>query len=62
MSTRRDTLMLLAAQSFYRLSGFVLVMVLARSLPASEIGAFVFAMAFAESFVAIANFGMKGVV
>jgi O-antigen/teichoic acid export membrane protein len=62
MSTRRDTLMLLAAQSFYRLSGFVLVMVLARSLPASEIGAFVFAMAFAESFVAIANFGMNAVV
>ena len=62
MSTRRDTVMLLAAQSFYRLSGFVLVMVLARSLSAAEIGAFVFAMAFAESFVAIANFGMNSVV
>ena len=62
MSTRRDTLLLLAAQSFYRLSGFVLVMVLARSLPAPEIGAFVFAMAFAESFVAIANFGMNSVM
>jgi O-antigen/teichoic acid export membrane protein len=62
MSTRRDTVMLLAAQSFYRLSGFVLVMVLARSLTAAEIGAFVFAMAFAESFVAIANFGMNSVV
>ena len=62
MSSRRDTVMLLAAQSFYRLSGFVLVMVLARSLSAAEIGAFVFAMAFAESFVAIANFGMNSVV
>jgi O-antigen/teichoic acid export membrane protein len=54
--------MLLAAQSFYRLSGFVLVMVLARSLPAAEIGAFVFAMALAESFVSIANFGMNSVM
>ncbi|HEX6573772.1 MAG TPA: oligosaccharide flippase family protein [Gemmatimonadaceae bacterium] len=62
MSTRRDTVMMLAAQSFYRLSGFVLVMVLARSLSAPEIGKFVFAMAFAESFVAIANFGMNSVM
>ncbi|MGH9420183.1 MAG: oligosaccharide flippase family protein, partial [Thermoanaerobaculia bacterium] len=59
MNTRRDTVMMLAAQSFYRLSGFVLVMVLARALPPAEIGAFAFAMAFAESFVAIANFGMS---
>jgi len=36
--------------------------VLARSLPAAEIGAFVFAMAFAESFVAISNFGMNSVM
>ena len=53
---------MLAAQSFYRLSGFVLVMVIARSLPAATIGMFVFAMAFAESFVAIANFGMNSVM
>jgi O-antigen/teichoic acid export membrane protein len=37
-------------------------MVLSRSLPAAEIGAFVFAMAFAESFVAISNFGMNSVM
>ena len=54
--------MMLAAQSFYRLSGFVIVMVLARSLPAATIGAFVFAMAFAESFVAISNFGLNSVM
>ena len=53
---------MLAAHSFYRLSGFVLVMVLARSLPPAEIGAFAFAMAFAESFVALANFGMHSVM
>jgi len=32
VSSRRDTVIMLAAQSFYRLSGFVLVMVLARAL------------------------------
>jgi len=62
VSSRRDTVIMLAAQSYYRLGGFVLVMVLARSLPAAEIGAFVFAMAFAESFVAISNFGMNSVM
>jgi O-antigen/teichoic acid export membrane protein len=59
---RRDTIIMLAAQSFYRLSGFIVVMVLARSLPAATIGTFVFAMAFAESFVAISNFGMSAVI
>jgi O-antigen/teichoic acid export membrane protein len=53
---------MLVAQSFYRLSGFIVVMVLARSLPAETIGKFVFAMAFAESFVAITNFGMSAVI
>ncbi len=53
---------MLAAQSFYRLSGFVLVMVLARALPPADIGAFAFAMAFAESFVALSNFGMNQVM
>lgn len=53
---------MLAAHSFYRLSGFVLVMVLARTLPPAEIGTFAFAMAFAESFVALANFGMHSVM
>jgi len=62
VSSRRDTAIMLAAHSFYRLSGFVLVMVLARSLPPAEIGAFAFAMAFAESFVALANFGMHSVM
>jgi O-antigen/teichoic acid export membrane protein len=53
---------MLAAQSYYRLGGFVLVMVLARRLPAAEIGVFVFAMAFADSFVAISSFGMNPVM
>lgn len=59
---RRDTILMLSAQSFYRLSGFIVVMVLARSLSAATIGEFVFAMAFAESFVAISNFGMNSVM
>ncbi len=59
---RRDTVAILTAQSFYRLSGFVLLMVLSRRLGAQDIGAFFFATAFAESFVVIAHFGMSSVM
>jgi O-antigen/teichoic acid export membrane protein len=59
---RRDTAWVLMAQAFYKLSGFALLMVLARRLGAQDIGAFFFAIAFAESFVVIANFGMSAVM
>ncbi|MGK2962271.1 MAG: oligosaccharide flippase family protein [Gemmatimonadaceae bacterium] len=59
---RRDTVAVLAAQSFYRLSGFVLLMVLSRKLGASDIGAFFFAIAFAESLVVLSHFGMGSIM
>ena len=58
----RDTAAVLTAHAFYKLSGFVLLMVLARRLGAQEIGAFFFAVAFAESFVVLGNFGMNSVM
>lgn len=59
---RRDTLLQLVAQAFYRLSGFVLLMVLSRCLPARDIGAYFFAVAFAESFTVLANFSLNSVM
>ena len=59
---RRDTFAVLTAQSFYRLSGFVLLMVLSRKLGASDIGAFFFAIAFAESLVVLSHFGMGSIM
>ena len=53
---------MLAAQSFYRVSGFIVLMVLSRKLGAGDIGAFFFAMAFAESFLAVSSFGMNPVM
>lgn len=59
---RRDTVAVLTAQSFYRLSGFVLLMVLSRKLGASDIGAFFFAIAFAESLAVLSHFGMGSIM
>lgn len=59
---RRDTVAVLTAQLFYRLSGFVLLMVLSRKLGASDIGAFFFAIAFAESLVVLSHFGMGSIM
>ena len=53
---QRDTLLLLALQTFYRLSGVVLLAVLSRCLPAHEIGKYFFALSFAESFTLLASF------
>jgi O-antigen/teichoic acid export membrane protein len=50
---QRDTLLLLGAQMFYKLTGVLIVMVLSRSLTATEIGVFFFATAFAESFLTL---------
>src|SRR5919199_913574 len=59
---RRDTLLLLALQLFYRLSGVVLLAILSRYLPAGEIGVFFFALSFAEVFPLIANFRLNPVL
>lgn len=59
---RRDTVAVLTAQSYYRVSGFVLLMVLSRKLGATDIGAFFFATAFAESLVVLSHFGMSSIM
>jgi PST family polysaccharide transporter len=52
---RRDTLLLLGLQTFYKLSGVVLLMVLSRCLPSEDIGVYFFALSFAESFTILAS-------
>jgi O-antigen/teichoic acid export membrane protein len=54
--------LLLGAQAFYRLSGFVLLWVLSRSLTSAEIGAYFFAVAFAEAFTVLASFSLNPVL
>ena len=61
-SVRRDTVAIFTAQTFYRLSGFILLIVLARRLGATEIGTFFFAIAFAESFIVISHFGTSSIM
>ena len=53
---------MLAAQSWYKLSGFVLLIVMSRRLTAAEIGVFFFAVAFAESLLVFANFSLNSVM
>ena len=50
---QRDTLLLLGAQVFYKLTGVFIVMVLSRSLSATEIGIFFFTTSFAEAFLTL---------
>ncbi len=50
-----DAAFLLAAQTFYKLSGIVLLAVLSRSVPASTIGMYFFAESFGESMIIIAS-------
>ena len=59
---RRDTLLLIALQIVYRLSGVVCLAVRSRCLPAGDIGAYVFALSFAESFTLIANFRLNPIL
>src|SRR5262245_26372149 len=59
---QRDTLLLLALQTFYRLSGVVLLAVLSRCLPAHEIGTYFFALSLAESFTLLASCGLGPVL
>ena len=59
---RRDTVAIFAAQTFYRLSGFILLIVLSRQLGATDIGAFFFAVAFAESLIVVSHFGTSAIM
>ena len=59
---RRDTLLLLALQIFYRLSGVVLLAILSRYLPAGDIGVYFFALSFAEAFTFVATFRLNPVL
>ncbi len=59
---RRDAFLLLALQTFYKLSGIVLLMVLSRHLAAGEIGVYFFALSFAESFLVLASFQLNPVM
>jgi O-antigen/teichoic acid export membrane protein len=59
---RRDTIAIFTAQAFYRLSGFILLIVLSRRLGATDIGAFFFAVAFAESLIVLSHFGTSSIM
>ncbi len=59
---QRDTLLMLSAETLYRLSGFVLLMVLSRYLPAEEIGVYFFALSFAQIFLVFASFGLTPIL
>src|SRR5215510_5626281 len=59
---RCDTLLLLALQMFYRLSGVVLLAILSRYLSAGDIGVYFFALSFAESFTLVASFRLNPVL
>lgn len=61
-SLKRDTFLLLALQTFYKLSGIVLLMVLSRRLLAGDIGVYFFALSFAESFLVLASFQLNPVM
>src|SRR5215510_6311746 len=59
---RCDTLLLLALQMFYRLSGVVLLATLSRYLSAGDIGVYFFALSFAEAFTFVATFRLNPVL
>jgi O-antigen/teichoic acid export membrane protein len=59
---RRDTLLLIALQLVYRLSGAVLLAALSRCLPAGDLGVYFFALSFDESFTLIANFRLSPIL
>lgn len=59
---RRDTFLLLALQTFYKLSGIMFVMVLSRRLSTGDIGVYFFAVSFAEAFAFLAGFQLNPVM
>jgi O-antigen/teichoic acid export membrane protein len=56
--TERDTSLLLGLNLFCRLTGLALLAVISRRLPQHDIGAFFFAVAFAESLAMLASFNL----
>ena len=58
----RDTALLLAAQVYYRAGGFVVLMVLSRTLAGTDLGVYLFALASAEAFVVVASFALDRVL
>jgi len=55
----RDTFLLLVTRTFYKVSGFVVLIVLSRFLSAGDIGVYFFAVSFAESFIVLASFNIN---
>ncbi len=58
----RDTAMLLAAQIYYRAGGFVVFMILSRTLIKSNLGIYLFALASAEALIFMASFDLDRVL
>ena len=50
--------MLLAAQLYYRSGGFVVMMVLSRTIAETSLGIYIYALAGAEAFVVVAGFAL----
>ncbi len=59
---RRDTCLLLGAQTFYKLSGVVVPVVLSRCLSAEDIGAYFFVISFASVFAFLADLNLNPVM
>ena len=59
---QHDTFGLLLVETFYKLSGIVLLVVISRSLPPRDIGVYFFAVSFAESFIVLATFRLQRVL
>ena len=58
----RDAVLLLAGQTFYKLTGVLLLAVLSRSLSARDIGICFFAESFADSLIVIASLQLNAVL
>jgi len=59
---RRDAVLLLTVQTYYRVSGIIFIAVLSRGLLANDIGVYFFALSFAESFSILASFRTNAVL
>ena len=56
---QRNAILLLAAQSFYKLTGFVLLPLLSHRLPEKDVGVYFFALSFAATFSIISNLNLS---
>jgi O-antigen/teichoic acid export membrane protein len=59
---RRDVLLMLGAQGMYRASGIIVMMILARTLPAAEIGLLFFAISLAELLTILGDWSLDPVM